>query len=304
MKKIIKSSILAVALSLGMVGCDFFDEMPGVQLDLDDTFSNYTKTEQFLNNIYSYTADDNTGERFYTSYSDRYGGIWMAGSIEANWSWDWHNSHKWNLSQTSPSSDYVTFWYDHFYQGINKASIFIERVDGNPELSETEKRVWKAQARGLRALYYFHLFRLYGPIVILGESPVDTGAELGTLLKARNTVDECVKFMVDQFDLAAQDLPARYTGANYGRIDRGACKAYKAKILLYAASPFYNGNTDLAGVRNTDGTNLFPQTYDPQKWETAKTAFDEFFEEFVPTYYDLHVVPPTARSISMSPIVR
>ena len=57
MKKIIKSSILAVALSLGMVGCDFFDEMPGVQLDLDDTFSNYTKTEQFLNNIYSYTAD-------------------------------------------------------------------------------------------------------------------------------------------------------------------------------------------------------------------------------------------------------
>ena len=142
MKKIIKSSILAVALSLGMVGCDFFDEMPGVQLDLDDTFSNYTKTEQFLNNIYSYTADDNTGERFYTSYSDRYGGIWMAGSIEANWSWDWHNSHKWNLSQTSPSSDYVTFWYDHFYQGINKASIFIERVDGNPELSETEKRVW------------------------------------------------------------------------------------------------------------------------------------------------------------------
>ena len=284
MKKIIKSSILALTLSFGLVGCDFFEEMPGVQLDLDDTFSNYSKTEQFLNNIYSYAADDNTGERFYTSYADRYGGIWMAGSIEANWSWDWHNSHKWNLSQTSPSSDYVTFWYDHFYQGINKASIFIQRVDGNPELSETEKRVWKAQARGMRALYYFHLFRLYGPIVILGEEPVDTGAELSSLLKPRNTVDECVEFMTTEFDAAAKDLPARYTGVNYGRIDAGACKAYKAKILLYAASPFYNGNTDLASVKNTDGTNLFPQEEDASKWETAKAAFEDFFNEYGANY--------------------
>lgn len=289
MKKIIKSSILALTLSFGLVGCDFFEEMPGVQLDLDDTFANYSKTEQFLNNIYSYAADDNTGERFYTSYADRYGGIWMAGSIEANWSWDWHNSHKWNLSQTSPSSDYVTFWYDHFYQGINKASIFIQRVDGNPELSETEKKVWKAQARGMRALYYFHLFRLYGPIVILGEEPVDTGAELSSLLRARNTVDECVKFMTEEFDAAAKDLPARYTGVNYGRIDAGACKAYKAKILLYAASPFYNGNTDLASVKNTDGTNLFPQEEDASKWETAKTAFEDFFNEYG-VNYALHEV--------------
>lgn len=284
MKKIIKSSILALTLSFGLVGCDFFEEMPGVQLDLDDTFANYSKTEQFLNNIYSYAADDNTGERFYTSYADRYGGIWMAGSIEANWSWDWHNSHKWNLSQTSPSSDYVTFWYDHFYQGINKASIFIQRVDGNPELSETEKKVWKAQARGMRALYYFHLFRLYGPIVILGEEPVDTGAELSSLLRARSTVDECVKFMTEEFDAAAKDLPARYTGVNYGRIDAGACKAYKAKILLYAASPFYNGNTDLASVKNTDGTNLFPQEEDASKWETAKAAFEDFFNEYGANY--------------------
>lgn len=284
MKKIIKSSILALTLSFGLVGCDFFEEMPGVQLDLDDTFANYSKTEQFLNNIYSYAADDNTGERFYTSYADRYGGIWMAGSIEANWSWDWHNSHKWNLSQTSPSSDYVTFWYDHFYQGINKASIFIQRVDGNPELSETEKKVWKAQARGMRALYYFHLFRLYGPIVILGEEPVDTGAELSSLLRARSTVDECVKFMTEEFDAAAKDLPARYTGVNYGRIDAGACKAYKAKILLYAASPFYNGNKDLASVKNPDGTNLFPQEEDASKWETAKAAFEDFFNEYGANY--------------------
>ena len=277
-------------MSAGLVGCDFFDEMPGVQFDLADTFANRSKTEQFLNNIYSYAPDDNTGERFYTNYSDRYGGIWMGASLECNWSWDWHNAHKWNQNQTSASSDYVTFWYDHYYRGINKASIFIQNVDGNPEVSASEKKVWKAQARGMRALYYFCLFRLYGPVVMLGDAPVDTDAELSTLLKSRSTVDECIKFITEEFDLAAADLPARYTGQNYGRIDRGSCKAYKAKVLLYAASPLYNGNTMYANIINPDGTQIFPQTEDPKKWEAARDAYKEFLDEFVPTYYDLHVV--------------
>ena len=289
MNKIIKTGALALAM-FGMVGCDFFEEIPGVQLDLNDTFQSRTKTEQFLNNVYTYITDDCTGERFYTNYSDRYGGVWMAGSIEANWSWDWHNSHKWNLNQTSASSSYVTFWYDHFYQGINKASTFIQNVDMNPEITEAEKTVWKAQARALRALYYFHLFRSYGPIVLLGDEPMDPGMELGSLLRARNTVDECIDYIVSEFDAAAAELPAKYTGTNFTRIDRGTCKAYKAKVLLYAASPLYNGNTMYGSLVNPDGTHLFPQTYDPKKWETARDAYKAFFDEFVPTYYELHTV--------------
>ena len=97
-------------------------------------------------------------------------------------------------------------------------------------------------------------------------------------------MDECVKFMTEEFDAAAKDLPARYTGTNYGRIDAGACKAYKAKILLYAASPFYNGNKDLASVKNPDGTNLFPQEEDATKWDTAKAAFEDFFNEYGANY--------------------
>ena len=289
MNKIIKTGALALAM-FGMVGCDFFDEIPGKQLDLDDTFATRTKTEEFLNNVYTYVTDDNTGERFYTSYSDRYGGVWMAGSIEANWSWDWHDSHKWNLGQTSASSGYVTFWYDHFYQGINKASTFIQNVDRNPEITETEKKVWKAQARALRALYYFHLFRSYGPIVLLGDEPMDPGMELGSLLRARNTVDECIDYIVTELDAAAADLPAKYSGVNFSRIDRGSCKAYKAKVLLYAASPLFNGNTMYGGITNPDGTHLFPQSYDASKWEKARDAYKAFFDEFVPTYYELHVV--------------
>ena len=45
-------------------------------------------------------------------------------------------------------------------------------------------------------------------------------------------------------------FPDRYDGSNLGRIDRAACKAFKAKMLLYAASPLFNCNPDYAAIVN------------------------------------------------------
>src|SRR5690606_33966939 len=68
---------------------------------------------------------------------------------------------------------------------------------------------------------------------------------------------------------------------------KGAALALKAKTLLYAASPLFNGgeqdgvpivvdgqpvkNTILS-LKNADGTLLFDQTYDREKWKRAADA--------------------------------
>lgn len=291
MKKIFKLSLLTFLATVLLSACgDFFEELPGVQLDLDGTFNNRQKTREFLNNVYTYIPDDVTGERYYGNTADRYGGIWGGASMEANWSWDWHNSHKWNLGETSAGSDYVTFWWKHYYAGISKASTFMKYVGANPELSEYEKTVWTAEARALRALYYFYLLRQYGPCVLHGEEPVALDTPASELLRPRNTVDECVNYIVQEFDAAAEILPAVYNGTNLGYIDRGQCKGFKAKVLLYAASPLFNGNKTFESVQNEDGTHLFPQTFEQSKWERARDAYKEFMDEFVPGTYDLHVV--------------
>ena len=131
------------------------------------------------------------------------------------------------------------------------------------------------------------IFRSYGPFVILGEEPIPLDISTAELLKERNTVDECVAFMAKEFDDAANELPDRYDGSNLGRIDRAACKAFKAKMLLYAASPLFNCNPDYAAIVNPEsGKQLFPQdkSQEKAKWEAARDAYKEFFDEYGNTF--------------------
>lgn len=79
MKNIFKIGTLALCLVVGLSSCnDFFDAIPGEQYDLEDTFTNRSKTEQFLNNVYNYVPDE-TLERFARNTMS---GIWTTGSLE------------------------------------------------------------------------------------------------------------------------------------------------------------------------------------------------------------------------------
>ena len=64
------------------------------------------------------------------------------------------------------------------------------------------------------------------------------------LARPRNTYDECVEYITSELVKAAQDLPLERGTNNIARPTRGAALAARAKVLLYAASPLMNGNTD------------------------------------------------------------
>jgi len=273
MKRIVLIWASALLAIMGTASCEsFFKPIPGEQYDLENTFTDRLKTEEFLNNVYSYVPDE-TNERSEA-------GIWTAGSIEADITWNGNFATDWALGTVYPSSGKVNKWFIEYYKGISKASTFINNVDRCQEASESDRRYWKAQARALRALYYFYIFRSYGPCVLLGQEALPIDTPLSDLLKERNTVDECIDFIADEFDAAARDLPAQYGGSNLGRIDAATCKAFKAKALLYAASPLFNCNAMYADVRNNDGTQLFPQdkSQEQAKWERARDAYKEFLD--------------------------
>lgn len=58
MKNRIKQYLLAASMCVGLTACsDFFEPIPGVQFGLDETFASKQRTEEYLNNVYSYVRE-------------------------------------------------------------------------------------------------------------------------------------------------------------------------------------------------------------------------------------------------------
>lgn len=176
------------------------------------------------------------------------------------------------LGQQNTNNPYCNYWDGGIYQGIRNCNIFLENIDKPIDLTEELKTRWIAEVRFLKAYYHFWLFQMYGPIPIIDENlPVSSSPDVVKVY--RDPVDKVVEYIVNELDIAAEDLPGSISDPlnEMGRVTRPAALALKARVLALAASPLFNGNEDYAGYKDARGVELFP-TYDKNKWKLAADA--------------------------------
>ena len=232
------------------------------QMSMEEVFNKRQTTEAYLAQIYGYLPNENdmvSGEGGMVPLSD-----------EALFSWlsvPWINI---NNGSWGPTTNDYHIW-DHNYRGINQATIFMNNVDKNVELNQQSKDVMKAEARFLRAYFYFCLLRRYGPVYIWGDQDADILIPADSV--DRHPLSVNVDFIVSEYDKSIAVLPTQITDQAWvGRATKGAVMAAKAEVLLYMARPLFNGTELYQGMTNRKGEFLFPQTPDPTKWELAAQA--------------------------------
>lgn len=274
MKKALYTVIIVLLPLLSSCEDVFNVDLSG-QANIEDVFSKSATTHRYLAHLYGYLPleEDVVGSSG-----------WVVGrSDQSRYSWyqyvyyDLYRTGNYSSStmKNSPIT-YFDIWRAN-YQGIRQCSIFIENVDNDVEDTDIVKAYMKAEARFLRAYLYYLNFRQYGPVFIWGDRLPDDTIDPSSV--DRHTVDENVNFMVEELDKAAKDLPisigqtGESEGAWMGRVTKGAALALKARILMFAASPLFNGCDLYKGqLINKKGDFLFPQTPDPEKWEKAAKA--------------------------------
>lgn len=286
MKRLLYISITLISLS----SCKkFLDQVPNDRLTEEETFASWATGQKFLNNIYSKVPDEygqRDGGRYGSSDNYNNGGIWTGGSDEAEFLWDFVRSNFLNIGSWDASSDFVKTYWTNYYAGIRNAGIFIENAHNMQDLQPALITQYKAEARALRAIYYFQLVRIYGPVVLLGDKIIKPDENLQI---PRSSIDECIEYITTELTAASNELPTiPNSDQDYGRITKGIALAYRANALMYAASPLFNGNTDYAALKNKDGKQLIPQTVDANKWKLAANAYRDFITTFVPGTYDLY----------------
>ena len=150
-----------------------------------------------------------------------------------------------------------------------------------PDMGPAEINRWLSEVLFLKAYYHFYLLRMYGPIPIMDKTmPINATTE--EVRVYRQPVDKVVDYITSLLDSAAVNLPSiiQNRSTDLGRITRPAALAIKARVLVTAASPLFNGNTDFMALRNGDGKQgdsamLFNPVKDPTKWDRAVKACKE-----------------------------
>jgi len=113
------------------------------------------------------------------------------------------------------------------WQAVNRANQVITNVP-KIEMDATLKGRLIAEARMLRAYFYFNLVRIYGGVPIYDGLPAD-----GNYLKARNSTAEVYNFIVSDLTAAAAVLPQTYSTADRGRVTKGGALGLLSKVYLY-----------------------------------------------------------------------
>ncbi|MGN7723117.1 RagB/SusD family nutrient uptake outer membrane protein [Chitinophaga sp. 22620] len=161
------------------------------------------------------------------------------------------------------------------YAGMRDCNTFLENIDGVQDINQYEKARMKAEVKLIKAYLNFYLIQYYGPITPLRKNTPLTESTSGIRVY-RETIDECFKYVLELLDevIKSDALPLIIEGKSteLGRFSRPVAYFLKAKVLMYWASPLFNGNSDYSGFKNHEGVPFFNQQFAASRWDSAVSA--------------------------------
>lgn len=136
------------------------------------------------------------------------------------------------------------------YDGVMRSNLAIRKISENTTITAEAKNKYIAEAKFLRAVFYFQLYNLYGGVPLYDET-INQSTDYNTLLKPRNTDKETVDFIIkDLTEVITSDaMPVKWPTANTGRATLGAVYALRGKVYLYTKE-YQKASQDFEEVMN------------------------------------------------------
>lgn len=120
-----------------------------------------------------------------------------------------------------------------FYDGIHRVNTFIRSVKGMKGIITDEQiNEYVAEAKFLRAMFYFSLTDLFGGVPYYDES-TNVNEEFMNLKQPRSSLEEVRAHILEDLDEAIKYLPVEHAASEYGRATKGAAYALRGKVHLY-----------------------------------------------------------------------
>lgn len=247
--------IILVVWSLSIFSCDEkLDIPPKNIISTEQVFTNESAVFAFLSTLYIQLPIEDF------NYSTNGPNSWSSGVTAAQ------------ACEEAVSSDARATigegvwwnWWANGYKAIREVNGFISNIE-KAELPQDQKKAYIAEAKFIRAYYYFGLVKRYGGVPIIEKEQNFTGSNLEELQVPRNTELEVYNFIAKDLDDAIAGLPK---SAASGRANSFVAQALKSRIMLYAATLARYADVKLngiVGISPAEANRFFQASYDAAK---------------------------------------
>ncbi|PBQ31347.1 RagB/SusD family nutrient uptake outer membrane protein [Sphingobacteriaceae bacterium] len=167
---------------------------------------------------------------------------------------DWEGIN--GFASTLNNNPYIVEAYKTDFNGIYRVNEFLSQMETNGSIISNPalRTQYEAEAKFLRAFYYFDLVRWFGKVPLVDK--VLTAKDAETI--GRSPVADIYKFIIADLEFAKSNLPLNQT--DKGRATLNAAKGILALVYMTRSGPTY-------GIEGPGlGTN---------DWQTANTLLGE-----------------------------
>lgn len=260
-----------------LAGCsDSFLDEAEVFSELDSSTFYQTESDAVdaVNAVYAPLNDQGLFKRFYMYIAHFTGETALTNGTRPN------EQVYVNFNFTPASGDLIPLAWEQCYVGINRANLVIERV---PEIDSPNQDLLKrvvAEAKFLRAFYYFELVKLYGNVPIYNQVFNGDLSDDTQIFPSQAPATAVYSVIETNLLEAIGDLPESYDNANLGRVTSGAAKSLLGKAYLYQGK-YSQARDILAEVINSGVYSLvddFTEIFTKSNENNIESIFEVQFQ--------------------------
>ena len=242
-KNISKIGLLVAALGISQSCVNDLDRTPFIEVTSATVYKDPASYKQILAKMYAGFAvsgqqgpagqPDISGiDEGFSTYLRQY---WKAQELTTDESvigWNDGNLRDYHDMDWTASNEFVTAMYNRIFYQITLTNEFI-RETTDAKLAErgvsgTEIKTYRAEARFLRALSYYHALDMFGNVPFVTEADA-----VGSFLPKQTTRAELFTYIESELKAIDAELTAPMTN-EYGRADKAAAWTLLAKLYLNA----------------------------------------------------------------------
>ena len=270
------SVILLLAVTLG--SCKkVLDIQPTSSFTTDAVWTSPALVQVFVNEIYAEAVP---------AFKD--GGFgWGSQTDELFSNFNWCNENQYVQGQATPDNQGSSFplnysstlnWWPTLYSTIQKCNTYFQNISaldtvGNGTLIAS----LTGQVYFLRALCYFQLLERFGGVPLITKVYTTNDTKFN---ETRSTWDSTEAFILSDIAAALPGLQAVAPSGHEGTVTTGAALALKSRLLLYAASPYFNTGNDVSLWQAAADAALAVINLNQYSLYASSTNYGKIFTDF------------------------